>query len=507
MSIKHVFTNTVPDEAATTRVRPSDWNSAHAQALTIGGNTAGSSSWSGTDLQLNGGPNVTLSLTGNTLVMSAAAAALALALSAGAQSANSGTIEFANSNGISFGMSGSSQITASHNGLTSQSGQAFSAQGGSSAFQTLNFANANGLSFSNSDGSVVGSYTVPSVPAQSNQQMIVFAASNTTQGTSGTMNATSMVFAGAGVASVGVTGGSVVVSVPAGGGGGGVFVGASTVGNTAGSTGTVSTGNFVLVGSGPISLSQSTGAAGSAATLSIIGPATSSLSATGAVSISTNGSTISIGAPFGHMDMWEPGAVYGQLTTGPQIGQGSVFVFPAPAAGYVTASHAVHRITMTVSSSSNSSHAGVISMYVGIYTRNGSTLSLASSGSQAIQWTNTSSNSISVLTGAKLMSCPINVNASPGDYWVAMMTRTSTTNANWFTASNARYTAIGGQVNGLLGEASNITHQRLPGFGLYSATSSVLPASMAFTDIRGWGSSTVPNNFLPPHIALINFTA
>jgi len=65
----------------------------------------------------------------------------------------------------------------------------------------------------------------------------------------------------------------------------------------AGSTGTVSTGNVVFVGSGPISLSQSTGAAGSAATNLYPGPATSSLSATGAVSISTNGSTISIGVP------------------------------------------------------------------------------------------------------------------------------------------------------------------------------------------------------------------
>ena len=66
-------------------------------------------------------------------------------------------VSFANSNGITFGMSNSSVITASHNGLTSQSNQAFSADGGSSAFQTLVFANSNGISFSNSNGSVVAS--------------------------------------------------------------------------------------------------------------------------------------------------------------------------------------------------------------------------------------------------------------------------------------------------------------------------------------------------------------
>jgi hypothetical protein len=40
------------------------------------------------------------------------------AMSAGTQSVSTGTVAFANSHGVSFGMSGSNQITASHNGLT-----------------------------------------------------------------------------------------------------------------------------------------------------------------------------------------------------------------------------------------------------------------------------------------------------------------------------------------------------------------------------------------------------
>jgi hypothetical protein len=73
------------------------------------------------------------------------------------------TLSFSNLNGISFGTSAGSAITASHNGLTSQSNQAFSAAGGSSAFQTLSFNNANGATFSNNGGAVEVSYTVPSV--------------------------------------------------------------------------------------------------------------------------------------------------------------------------------------------------------------------------------------------------------------------------------------------------------------------------------------------------------
>lgn len=84
------------------------------------------------------------------------------AISAGTQSGNTGTIVFSNSNGITFGMSGSTRITASHDGLTSQSNQALSGSNGSFAFQTASFGNLNGLSFYTSNGSMVGSYTVPS---------------------------------------------------------------------------------------------------------------------------------------------------------------------------------------------------------------------------------------------------------------------------------------------------------------------------------------------------------
>lgn len=87
-------------------------------------------------------------------------------LAAGTQTANTtGTILFSNSNGLTFGMSNSSVITASHNGITSQTVQpvAVSGSNGSFSFSTLTFGNSNGLSFYTTNGSMVGSYTVPSV--------------------------------------------------------------------------------------------------------------------------------------------------------------------------------------------------------------------------------------------------------------------------------------------------------------------------------------------------------
>lgn len=160
--IKHVFTNPQADVTSTDIVRPSDWNSVHAYTLPDG-------------------------------------------ISAGTQLMSSGTVVFANSNGITFGMSQSSQITASHNGLTTAaasdhshgnptlaltnlSGTTASASNGftlslsvgaggagdgvnilAAGTQTANttgtvlFNNANGISFGMSNSSVItASYTVPS---------------------------------------------------------------------------------------------------------------------------------------------------------------------------------------------------------------------------------------------------------------------------------------------------------------------------------------------------------
>ncbi len=214
MAISHAYTNRIPDGTNTNIVRPSDWNSAHNQYYTLSGNTLGVSTVSGTNVVLQGGGNVSLSGTGQTVVVYGGGGGTGggAVISAGTQFADSGTVYFANSNGISFGMSDNSRITASYtvptayvssvngssgaislnvgsslsastngssitfglasnittalqsanaNYLTSQSNQAFSASGGSSTFQTLNFANSNGVTFSNSGGSVVASYTVP----------------------------------------------------------------------------------------------------------------------------------------------------------------------------------------------------------------------------------------------------------------------------------------------------------------------------------------------------------
>lgn len=262
-----------------------------------------------------------------------------IALSAAGSSQSAGTAVLSNSNGVSFGMNGST-ITASYNSTqfagtgTTFSGTNISGSithnslginlalsaaagggGGVTSGGILNYGNTTAQSSSNSyplsilnvsfGGVVSGGWSsntlVISAPASTSIALLSagFSTGGNTAGTTGLASNQLVLAGGANITLSGsINGGSATVSIigGGGGGGGGVNFGVSTAGNTAGSTGTVSTGNVVLVGSGPISLSQATGAAGSAATITINGPAISSISGTGIVSVSVNGSTISIGA-------------------------------------------------------------------------------------------------------------------------------------------------------------------------------------------------------------------
>jgi len=290
---------------------------------TIGGNTAGVGSLVSTGtLTLAGGNNVTLSQNGGNVITihGAAGGGGSVNFSAGTTSNNLAAVTFANGNGVSFGLNGST-ITASHNALTSQSNQALSGSNGSFTYQTGTFGNSNGLSFYTTNGSMVGSYTVPTQSVQTQNMVSVqgstgdisfangngvtfggnnstltasvntsYAASNHSHGNP-TLALTNL----SGTTASASNGLTLSLSAAAPGGGGGI---ALSGGGTSYSNGTVNLSNH----GGALTISGSTNSV-----LSISVPQTSSLSATGAVSISTNGSTIFIGADNGAstMNFWQ----------------------------------------------------------------------------------------------------------------------------------------------------------------------------------------------------------
>lgn len=245
------------------------------------GNTAGDTGVFTGRLVLVGTDNITLSGSSNggsatiSIVGNTAGGLTNIRLSAGTTSNLLSAVTFADSNGISFGIDAST-ITASHNGLTSQSNQNVTAANGGFAFQTLSFSNVNGVSFGTSAGSAI---TASIATSLTNIRLSAGTTSNL---------ASAFTFADSNGISFGLDASTItatyyrpvvsnaIQAVGSATGSGtntsrfaaddhvhaGVFsMGVSTGGNTSGDT-RVDVGRFVLAGGNNITLSQATAANG-----------------------------------------------------------------------------------------------------------------------------------------------------------------------------------------------------------------------------------------------------
>lgn len=161
----------------------------------------------GISFGMSGSSRITASYT----VPSVAGLISAVNISGGTTSNNLTSLVFSNSNNFSFGLNGST-ITGSYTVPTvTNSSATISAGTKSETLSNLVFSNSNGLSFGLSNGTITGSYTVPNVPAQTvqTQNVVVPAGSNTTY-TSGTV-----VFTGSNAVTVrSTTGQAIVIDVP-----------------------------------------------------------------------------------------------------------------------------------------------------------------------------------------------------------------------------------------------------------------------------------------------------
>jgi hypothetical protein len=225
------------------------------------------------------------------------------------------------------------------------------------------------------------------------------------------------------------------------------------------------------------------------------------LSGTGLLSISVNGSTISLGVAGTTESVWKP-PYWGQQTA-VQIGNGSIQVFPAMVDGPFSASRADYFISVSGATIALSTYAGTISAYMGLYTRTASTLSLASSGSQSFSFSNSSNNNTTAFIGYRNLSLPINVNVSPEDLWIGIMTQTASANTNAWTASNMLFAGANAPLAGALGASANASQQQMLGLGIYSVSSASMPVSMAFGGINGTGSAAA----LVPAVVFHNVSA
>ena len=145
------------------------------------------------------------------------------------------------------------------------------------------------------------------------------------------------------------------------------------------------------------------------------------------------------------------------------------------------------RIVLPLSNSnaSNSSGSHTLSFWQGLYTRNASTLSLLHSASATTAVTHSGTvGSYSLYSGMRLFTIPFTATLTEGEYWIANLSRTTSGGANG-TYSQMVASNLASNFVGHFGSSNNTTMQMTLGQGVYTATTSGLPASIAFSQIRG----------------------
>lgn len=405
---------------------------------TIGGNTAGAGALvsSGT-MTLVGGNNVTLSQAGNAITISGAAAGAAGSNTIGMSNLGntSGTTGVISGSALRYAFAGGNNVTLSQS-INGSSGTVTI----SAANQTVQTQNLHNVTLAGNTAGVMA------------------------QVSSGTLS-----LAGGNNITLSQNGNAVSIIGGAGGGGGGValYDGVNSI----------TSGTARISGGGALSISAN------GQTLSFNAPAVSSLSATGAVSISTNGSTISIGAPpAATLGYYNPQDGYLQVTG--QQGQGTLHVQPTPAPN-VTFDRAVFPIVFTGNAASTGSVS--LSMWMGIYTRNASTLSMYMSFSTSNALTHSGAANSTQNVGLKLFTMGASSSLSEGQYYVGILSRTASAGAN-ATISQILASQQNSNLSGFWGQAGPATLQYTRGLGAYSTSTSALPSSIAYSQLNGTGS-------------------
>lgn len=259
------------------------------------------------------------------------------------------------------------------------------------------------------------------------------------------------------------SGQDIQISAAAGGGGAAVAMGMSSIGNTAGTTGTVDR-QLLVVGGPNITASQSIN--GSSATVSVSG------------------------GPHQTASHWH--LPYGP----PSVNQAA----PANASWYwhpfnlpVALSGSRAEVVLSVSTASQSSAA--ISLRIALYSRTNSTqLSMASSASQTYSWTSgtNSSTNWGGYSALRKFSVPLSVNATPGDWYYAI--NLQTTNAGTYSMMAASF---GGNIIGFAGSTDHTSQgYYLPFVGRYTASSTDAPATVAQSNLLSDAADRMQPRFL-----------
>ncbi len=194
---------------------------------------------------------------------------------------------------------------------------------------------------------------------------------------------------------------------------------------------------------------------------------------------------------------------HGQLTALTSVPQGSLSIQYFPLYVQLTATRMDVIMSISLGTSAVANTAGVaITQRMGIFSKNANTLmSLStSSNQQTISWAS-NSGSYSSITGMRLMSMLINVNATPGDYYIAYEMSTAQTSLGTATTALAPVLSIYGGILGTAGaHATNwgnsaTSENVFGGMGVYSAQVASNLGNLSLSAINQTGANVSKANF------------
>lgn len=378
--------------------------------------SAGTTSLNLSAITFSNSNGISFGLNGGTLTASAVASPMGIA--AGTQTATSGTVVFVNSNGVTFGMSGSSAITASYTQSTSPA--AISAGTTSASSGTIVFSNSNNVSFGMNGNTVTASATVAS-----SQGSINFSAGTTSQ------NLSAITFSNSNGVSFGLNGSTLTASIA---------TSLSAINLSAGTT-SQNLSAFTLSNSNNVSFGLNGSTVTASAQINVSAGTTSqnlsalTFSNSNGVSFGLNGSTLSASIA-SSIGMFSQDV---DFVTNFQFSQATMSIQKVSFPMYLSATQlGVLMDIQQQTAGANSTRTGALTISHAVYTLNGLTASLASSGSREVSWASgsqtTASSIYGGISGTRYRTIGVNYSLTPGDYLFA-----------WIISSN---TAISGNVFG-----------------------------------------------------------
>ena len=197
---------------------------------------------------------------------------------------------------------------------------------------------------------------------------------------------------------------------------------------------------------------------------------------------------------------------------GTQFGIGSINIAPVAVPHYLAASAENILFSQSYSATNaGSSQAQSLSLTWGLYSLNGSSLSLTTSGSYSTLCSVTGSTSSVSFQGVKGIFLPIRSDSgaalfAPGNYYAAIISSTASAgNAIAAAISNVVYSFAGGAsgYKGIFGSSTFASNQVRAGVGIFSVSTSVLPAAIALSDIAG----SALGNTATPVFNIVNTSA